>query len=129
MSVYRAELYTQTGQFIYGQYPQALEIEYLRTISTQDLTDATREQWDEQQMLHPQRREWLQQLAAIFPDVTKHDKLTFVVDEQGNNQFYFNQQRVGGIASKAFSQAFLDIWVSAKTTYPALRSQLIGEVQ
>ena len=129
ISVYRAELYTQTGQFSYEQYPQALEIEYLQNISTQDLIDATREQWDEQQMLHPQRREWLQQLGTIFPDVTKHDKLTFVVDKQGNNQFYYNQQLVGGIANKAFSQAFLDIWVSVKTTYPRLRNKLIGETK
>jgi hypothetical protein len=129
ISVYRAELYTQTGQFNYGQYPQALEIEYLRSISKQELIDATRDQWDEQQLWHPQRQQWLEQLSTIFPDVTEYDKITFVVDKQGNNRFYYNQQLVGGIASKAFSQAFLDIWVSAKTTYPALRNKLIGETQ
>ncbi len=127
ISVYEAQLFTTSGQFVYGQYPQALEIEYYRNITKENLIKATKDQWEEQAIKHPDLNEWLVQLEQVFPDVKPEDKLVFSVDKIGNNQFFLNDKPIGKIANKDFSQLFLDIWVSEKTTYPDLRLELIGE--
>ncbi len=127
ISVYEAQLFTTSGQFVYGQYPQALEIEYYRNITKENLIKATKDQWEEQSIKHPDLNEWLVQLEQVFPDVKPEDKLVFSVDKVGNNQFFLNDKPIGKIANKDFSQLFLDIWVSEKTTYPDLRLELIGE--
>ncbi|MDD9202285.1 chalcone isomerase family protein [Aliivibrio sp. S4MY1] len=127
ISVYEAQLFTSSGKFQYGQYPQALEIEYYRNITKENLIKATKEQWEEQSIKHPDLDSWLLELEQVFPDVKPEDKLVFSIDEIGNNQFFLNDKPIGEIASKDFSQLFLDIWVSEKTTYPELRLELIGE--
>ena len=127
ISVYEAQLFTSSGKFQYGQYPQALEIEYYRNITKENLIKATKEQWEEQSIKHPDLDSWLLELEQVFPDVKPEDKLVFSIDEIGNNQFFLNDKPIGKIASKDFSQLFLDIWVSEKTTYPELRLELIGE--
>ena len=127
ISVYEAQLFTTSGQFVYGQYPQALEIEYYRNITKENLIKATKEQWEEQSIKHPDLDFWLVELEQVFPDVKPKDKLVFSIDEIGNNQFFLNDRPIGKIANKDFSQLFLDIWVSEKTTYPDLRLELIGD--
>lgn len=127
ISVYEAQLFTTSGQFVYGQYPQALEIEYYRNITKENLIKATKDQWEEQSIKHPDLDSWLVELEQVFPDVKPEDKLVFSIDEIGNNQFFLNDKPIGTIANKDFSQLFLDIWVSEKTTYPDLRLELIGD--
>lgn len=127
ISIYEAQLFTPSGTFTYGEYPQALEIEYYRNISKEDLIKATKEQWKKQSITHPELNAWLVELEKVFPDVKPADKLLFSIDEKGNNQFFLNNKPIGAIANQDFSRLFLDIWVSERTTYPDLRLELIGE--
>lgn len=127
ISVYEAQLFTSSGQFQYGDYPQALEIEYYRHISKENLIKATKDQWEDQSINHPKIDAWLVELETVFPDVKPQDKLVFTIDKNGSNQFYLNDKPLGNIANQDFSQLFLDIWVSEKTTYPDLRLELIGD--
>ena len=93
ISVYEAQLFTSSGQFVYGQYPQALEIEYYRNITKENLIKATKEQWEEQAIKHPDLSLWLVELEQVFPDVKPEDKLVFSIDEIGNNQFFLKDRK------------------------------------
>jgi len=41
--------------------------------------------------------------------------------------FYFNNLKVGVIERAEFSQLFLAIWLSEKTSEPELKAELLGE--
>ena len=42
------------------------------------------------------------------------------------NYFTYNGKKLGGIADKQFGQSFLAIWLSPKTSRPAIRKRLIS---
>ncbi len=127
MDIYNASLYSRTGNYQELHYPQALTIHYHKNIDRQRLIDATREQWQQQQLNAALYKPWLSQLTLIFPDVKEGDRLTFYVSEQGEGFFYYNQVPVGGIQHPDFAAAFLGIWLARNTALPSLRKQLIGE--
>ncbi len=129
LSIYDAQLFTSTGQFNYGEYPQALEIRYNLDVAKDRLVKSIKSQWQEQAISHPQLEQWLIKLDNIFPNIKSGDKLIFLVDEDGNNQFFLNDKPIGRIADDDFPQIFLDIWLSNKTSFPDLRLGLIGETQ
>ncbi|KFE00270.1 hypothetical protein DN34_195 [Vibrio cholerae] len=108
----------------------ALEIRYLRDISSKQLVDATEDQWRKLGFTAPQTQAWLKQLQQILPDVSTGDRLVYVSDGQCGEFFFSRQQQtersVGRIDDEAFNDAFLSIWLSPQTEYLTLRNQLIG---
>ncbi|MEI8646244.1 chalcone isomerase family protein [Pseudoalteromonas sp. Hal040] len=52
--------------------------------------------------------------------------MSFQTNEQGIGTFYFNDKELGQIDDKRFADNFLAIWLSADTSEPSLRKQLIG---
>ncbi|QYJ79783.1 chalcone isomerase family protein [Shewanella acanthi] len=126
-SLYRARLMTVTGQYQSEQYPQLLDIEYYREIDAEDLLKATKEQWLHLGFKESDVQAWLLLLKGIWPDVKEGDHLSFKIIDPQKSQFYFNQQPLGVIENPQFAQAFLAIWLSNKTSRPALRAQLLGE--
>lgn len=132
-TVYDSQLFTPAGTFTPQQWPLALVITYRRDISHQDLTQATEEQWQAQNIgTLSQRQAWITALNRLWPDVTDGTRLAFQASQQGG-QFYW---QAPGIASPikplgqpfdpAFRDAFLAIWLSEKTTYPDIRRALTG---
>lgn len=63
-------------------HPVALEIRYLRDISSKQLVDATEDQWRKLGFTAPQTQAWLKQLQQILPDVATGDRLVYVSDGQ-----------------------------------------------
>lgn len=132
-TVYDSQLLTPGGRWQPRQWPLALVITYRRDISRQELLDATLEQWQAQNIgSGEQRQQWLQQLAAFWPDVSDGTRLAFQADASGG-QFYWQtagtQAAIRAIGPKfdtAFRDAFLNIWLSPKSTYPDIRRELIG---
>ena len=132
--VYRSQLSTPDGRYTGMQQDQALLITYQRSISRDELVDATREQWQAQGILdsEPNSAEWLRRLQAIWPDVNQGSQLAFVVNN-GQGQFWYRAPTartaftpLGPPQSATFSERFLAIWLGPRTQYPELRLQLLG---
>jgi|SRR5471030_32462 len=131
--VYHSQLFTPEGKYRAAQWPQALAIEYLRSIDRKELVKATDEQWEKLGLLpQAQQNGWAAQVEKIWPDVTDGSQITFLADADGG-QFYYRAahsvltEPVGEHFTPAFRDAFLAIWLSPTTQYPDLRKALIGE--
>lgn len=125
-SLYQAELYGETAYSSPNQSPLALKITYLKNINKDDLVDATASQWEHINLTHPERKNWLTQLAKLWPDINDGDTITLLVTQTGQSHFYYNNQLLGKITDQDFGPAFLSIWLSEKTSRPKLRKALIG---
>jgi hypothetical protein len=126
LDIYHASLHTKSGQYREGDFPQLLTINYLKTINKQRLIDATEEQWLLQDVDKKKVQRWLKLLHQIWPDINKGDSLTYYVTKSREGYFYHNGELLGNIKSNDFSDAFLAIWLSEKTSQPKLRRQLIA---
>jgi len=130
--VYHSQLLTPDGKYQTGKWPQALVIEYLRSIDHQELTKATEEQWQALGILaEAQKNGWPDAVQNTWPDVSNGSEIVFVATEKGG-QFYSQPANsvlstpVGRPFSPAFRDAFLAIWLSPATQYADLRSKLTG---
>ncbi|MGR5151918.1 hypothetical protein [Photobacterium swingsii] len=139
--IYHSELRTPSGSYsgnaASGEQNMALVIRYQRDIDKDDLLEATDDQWKHLGFSASQRQQWLSELAVLWPDVKKGDRLIFELNAQGGT-FYFdanakhatNKQgiiQLGQLSSPKVSSAFINIWLSPQTAYPKLRQQLIGQ--
>ncbi|MCL1089982.1 chalcone isomerase family protein [Shewanella profunda] len=127
LSLYKAKLMTATGRYQQGQYPILLEIEYYRDIDSDDLLQATRDQWKQLRFSNTDIEGWLSVLRSIWPDVKQGDHLSFMIVDGQTSQFFYNQQPLNMINDTHFAEAFLAIWLSPQTSGPSLRAQLLGE--
>jgi hypothetical protein len=74
--LYDATLYSESGRYQPGRYPQALSITYARAIERQDLLEATAAEWQRLGLgSESERQRWLARLATLWPDVAPGDKL------------------------------------------------------
>ncbi|MGB0866413.1 MAG: chalcone isomerase family protein [Granulosicoccaceae bacterium] len=124
--LYDIRLLTETGRYSADKFPQALEITYRRDIPSEKLVEATQDQWQHLGLTPKNQESWLQKLAALWPDIRKGDTLRFEVYPAGENLFFYNGTALGSVTDSDFSRAFLDIWLSPKTSEPSLRNRLIA---
>ncbi len=125
-NIYESALYTPSGNFEGIKPGLALEIEYRRDISKRAFIDYTREEWQKQSLYKDQSELWLANLRDIFPSVKKGDSLVLRVNDAMASEFYFNDKFIGQITNASFTEEFLAIWLSEQSSYPELRSQLVG---
>lgn len=124
--LYRVSLKTADGRYQAGRFPQMIDILYLRNIDKQDLITATDREWIRLGLPLAKRKVWIEQLGKLWPTIRKGDRLAFQVNPRGDNFFIYNGKNIGGVADKEFGRSFLDIWLSPKTSQPAIRKLLIG---
>lgn len=132
--VYQSTLLTPSGTyqqaFDVTPHPLALSIKYQRSISQQQLLDATLEQWQKLGFSAQDSRVWIKQLATIFPDIKTGQTLTYITNGTTGYFVYSpqpnQQQQIGMITDESLNDAFLSIWLSPKTEYSDLRKRLIG---
>tara|TARA_B100000809_G_scaffold187606_1_gene185917 strand:+ start:44 stop:604 length:561 start_codon:yes stop_codon:yes gene_type:complete len=126
------DLYKSKLQTTSGKYPIESEndkliymINYLADISGKDLIERTVEQWQHLKINPEKYQAYIPVLEKIWPDIEEGDTLSLHVN---NNKsfFYFNNELVGEVEDQEFSQLFLDIWLSEKTSEPELRLELLG---
>jgi hypothetical protein len=125
--IYNSQLATSTGK-----YPPATQsdtliytINYQRDISSKELVERTIEQWNHLKISKDIYSPYINILNDIWPDIKKGDSLALVSNAAGSG-FYYNDDLVGSIANTDFSPLFLSIWLSEKTSEPALRQKLLG---
>ena len=123
--VYEAQLHTSTGEYQVGQHPMRLTLTYLRDFKAKDIVKATKEQWQ-----HLGKPEYVQRYSSIiedaWPDISAGDSLSYETDADGKGAFYFNDKLLVEVTQPDFSDAFTAIWLSADTSEPKLRQQLLG---
>jgi hypothetical protein len=110
----------------------ALKIDYLRSISSEDFTDATVEQWMKLEVDKDFIESWQAKLLGIFPSVEKGDSLVYV--NKPTSELWFSQKENSEWVclytfDDQFSHNFLSIWLSENTQYPKLKRQMIGDVK
>lgn len=128
--IYQARLYQSDGAkaAIHAQPGTLLQLTYLRDISHQNLVKQTQKQWQEMKLAPSLPIDsWLKRLNTIWPNVKKGDCIAFKVTSKGGGRFYLGTQYLGEIADPRFTQAFLAIWLGAKSQYPEQRANLLGE--
>jgi hypothetical protein len=124
--VYDATLYAPNGQWD-ARKPHALSIHYFREIEGVDIAKRSVEEIRKQGFTDAAKlAEWQTQMLGIFPDVKNGSVLTAVFTAQKSTVFYAGGKKIGSIKDAEFSKRFFDIWLSEKTSEPALRKKLLG---
>ncbi len=130
--VYQASLWVEPG-FSAAQYPQsafALELRYLRDFAGADIAKRSLAEMRRQGPLDAQQAaRWEAQMRAVFPDVKARERITGINQPGVGAVFLRDGWPLGTIADPAFAKVFFGIWLSEKTSEPAMRSALISRAQ
>ena len=131
LAVYEARLWVAATPLAadWASVPFAIEIEYARTLWGSMIADRSLSEMRRQGDITPDVAErWLATMKALFPDVKAGDRLTGVNTPGEGARFFLNGAAHGTPQDAAFARMFFGIWLSPKTSEPALRSALLGQV-
>lgn len=127
MKIYSAELWVG-DQGYNPAAPFALELRYARKLNGRKIAEASFEQMEKIGAGTPaQRKQWLQKMAAIFPDVKEGDRITGVLVPAQGARFYLDGKPLANVDDPDFARAFFGIWLDPATTAPALRQALLKQ--
>lgn len=127
--VYDASLWTLPGFSAMGfdAHPLALELRYLREFDAVDIAERSlKEMRRIAQPSAEQEKRWLEEMRRVFPSVKKGDRLLGVHRPGQGAAFWFNGQWRGEIRDVEFTRLFFGIWLSPRSSEPALRQALLG---
>lgn len=129
LHVYDARLWVQEGFRAedHARQPLAIELEYARTLYGRLI--AERSVTEMKKVGEPsaaQSDAWQAEMTKIFPDVKKGDRITGVQVPGQSARFFLNGQLRGEVRDPAFVTLFFGIWLSPRSSEPALRQALIG---
>lgn len=130
--VYVAGLYGPRGvspeALLDSDVPRRLEIEYLRSISADDINEATERMLERQ--LDPGTlaavRERFDTFAALYEDVEQGDRYAFEYVPGQGATLYFNGRPVGTVEGEDFARAYLGIWIGEEPLSGSLKRELLG---
>jgi len=106
----------------------ALDIRYARNIAANRLVSTSVKEMRRLGFGDPTHLEkWAEQMARVFPDIRKGDRLTGVNLPGVGAEFYHNGRFIGMVADPQFAVAFFSIWLDPRTREPELRESLIGQ--
>jgi hypothetical protein len=126
LHIYDAALWVRDGLFD-PRREFALDIRYARNVPGQRLARTSIEEMrrlgfsDQARLQH-----WEREMARVFPDVGKGERLTGVHRPGMGAEFYHDGRLAGVIADADFARAFFSIWLDPRTREPGLRQSLIG---
>ncbi len=107
--------------------PLALEIQYARSLVGKLIAERSLDEMRRQGPIADDKASrWLAAMTATFPDVKEGDRLTGVHRPGEAARFHFNGASVGELRDAEFARLFFGIWLSARTSEPALRDALLG---
>lgn len=127
--VYDASLWTLPGFSAAGfdAHPLALELRYLREFDAADIADRSlKEMRRIAAFTAEQEKRWQAEMRRVFPNVKKGDRLLGVQRPGQGAVFWLNGQWRGEIRDVEFTRLFFGIWLSPRTSEPALRQALLG---
>ncbi len=128
--VYDARLWTR-ADFDAERYDSqafGLELEYARKLEGMAIAERSIAEMKRiGDFSDAQSKAWLSAMLQAFPDVGAKDRLVGLHDGRGGVRFYFNGKPTATLADKDFARLFFGIWLSPRTSSPALRASLIGQ--
>ncbi len=127
--VYDARLWTAPGfsAAAFETQPLALELRYLRDFEGSAIAERSLKEMRRVGSVSPeQEARWLADMQRVFPNVKKGDRLLGVHRPGQGAVFWFNGQPRGDVRDADFSRLFFGIWLSPRTSEPALRQALLG---
>jgi Chalcone isomerase-like len=105
----------------------ALELRYARTLRGPLIAERSIEEMKRVgEFGAEQSQRWLAAMTRLFPDVNDGDRITGVHRPGRGAAFYVNGRAVGDVADAAFARLFFGVWLSPRTSEPALRTALLG---
>ena len=106
----------------------ALELRYARSFNSKEIAKRSIDEIHIQSQIPTEKvQSWLKILEDLFPNVDKDQTITGIYLPGENSQFLFNDKPIGSISDLDLSQRFFAIWLSPKTTAPALRKALFND--
>lgn len=127
--IYRAKLWVHPSfdATNYAAHPLALELTYQRNFTAADIAKRSiQEMRRVGGFSAEQAKTWQQALTAALPDVKPGDSLLGIYQPGAGAVFRMGGKVVGEVADPEFSRLFFGIWLSPKTSEPALREALIA---
>ncbi len=110
--------------------PLALELIYARELVGQRIAERSLAEMKKVgEVMADQSEPWLAAMAKTFPDVKKGDRLSGLYEPGTGMRFFFNGTACGDVRDPAFARRFIDIWLSPRTSEPALRLALLGQAR
>ena len=111
----------------WNRHSFALSLVYSRNLSGEEIAKRSIAEIKKQTSLSDETsKQWLNQLTVLIPSVKSGDRLTGVYQPSGNLVFWLDSKKLGEINDPALSEAFMAIWLSAKTSEPKMRKKLFG---
>jgi hypothetical protein len=127
--VYDARLWTSAGftRDSYASHPFALELAYLRDFEGAEIAKRSlKEMQGVEAFTAEQGRQWLAEMTRLFPNVKKGDRLTGIYRPGTGVAFLYNDRPTGEVRDADFARVFMGIWLSPRTSEPAMRERLLA---
>ncbi len=128
LSIYDARLWVQPGfaASAFSAHAFALELEYQRALVGKLIAERSLDEMKKVGTVSAdQATRWLAAMTQTFPDVKQGDRLTSI-HREGVARFFLNGQPIGDVRDADFARLFFGIWLSPRTSDPALRRALVG---
>jgi Chalcone isomerase-like len=108
--------------------PLALELQYARSLEGAKIAERSLTEMRRQADIdNAKSARWVTAMKQVFPDVKEGDRITGVLVPGMGARFFINGQMKGDIRDPEFARLFFGIWLSPKTSEPALRDALLGK--
>jgi Chalcone isomerase-like len=105
----------------------ALELRYARTLRGPLIAERSIEEMKHVgEFSEAESQRWLEAMKRLFPDVQAGDRISGVNRPSEGAAFFVNGRAVGEVREARFAQLFFGIWLSPRTSQPALRAALLG---
>ncbi len=133
--VYDATLWAAPGfqPSAYAKQSFALELRYLRDFSSADIARRSIDEMRRSASIdEAQSQRWQAAMRGVFPDVKAGDRITGIYRAPSADapvasaSFVYNGQPTGQIRDGDFAPLFFGIWLSPKTSEPAMRQELLA---
>lgn len=107
--------------------PFALELQYQRNLKGELIAERSLKEMRRQGDIDDVTAErWLGNMKQLFPDVQPGDRITGVNLPAVGARFFVNGQLRGEVREVEFARVFFGVWLSPRSSEPAMREQLLG---
>ncbi len=105
----------------------ALELRYARKLAGSVIAERSIEEMKRVgDFTEADGQRWLEAMKQAFPDVIAGDRITGVLQPGLGAAFFVNGKPTAEVRDAQFAQLFFGIWLSPRTSQPALRAALLG---
>lgn len=129
LHIYDARLWVSPGfsPASFAQHAFALELAYGRALDGRLIAERSLAEMQRLERLQPARAQtWLAAMTAAFPDVSAGDRITGVLRADRSVRFFVNGRLRHTLDDPAFGPLFFGIWLSPRTSEPAMRASLLA---